>query len=94
MNALVSLKWIMLVYGQKLTHSFTNEWHKKFDSFTKMFCPIQIGRTGPKAGRTNSRTNCQQNRIAISLTNWRPPKAKSLPSSLFFDEARVGAPIN
>jgi hypothetical protein len=31
-----------------------------------MFCPIQIGRTWPKAGRTNSRTNCQQNRIAIS----------------------------
>ncbi len=28
MNALVSLKLIMFVYGQKLTHSFTNEWHK------------------------------------------------------------------
>jgi hypothetical protein len=41
MNALVSLKWIMLVYDQKLTHSFTNEWHKKIDSFTKMICPIQ-----------------------------------------------------
>ena len=32
--------------------------------------------------------------LLVVVIDWRPPKAKVPPSSLFFDKARVGAPIN
>ena len=40
---------------------------KIIDSFAKLFCHHTNWQNATKAGRTNSRTNCQQNRIAISL---------------------------
>jgi hypothetical protein len=39
---------------------------KIIDSFAKLFCHHTNWQNATKAGRTNSRTNCQQNRIAIS----------------------------
>ncbi len=32
--------------------------------------------------------------LLVVVIDWRPPKAKAPPSSLFFDEARLGTPIN
>ena len=61
MNALVSLKWIMLVYDQKLTHSFTNEWHKKSIHSPKCSAPYKLAERDQKlaeqiAEQTASRT--------------------------------------
>ncbi len=61
MNALVSLKWIMLVYGQKLTHSFTNEVHKKLIYSPKCSAPYKLAERDQKlaeqiAEQTASRT--------------------------------------
>ena len=62
------MKTKKFLYDQELTHSFTKmNGIKIIDSFAKMFCPHTNWQNGTKAGRTNSKTNCQQNRIAISF---------------------------
>jgi hypothetical protein len=61
------MKTKKFLYDKELTHSFTKmNGIKIIDSFAKMFCPHTNWQNATTAGRTNSRTNCQQNRIAIS----------------------------
>jgi hypothetical protein len=61
------MKTKKFLYDQELTHSLTKMNGKKIiDSFAKLFCHHTNWQNATKAGRTNSRTNCQQNRIAIS----------------------------
>jgi len=62
------MKTKKFLYDQELTHSLTKmNGIKIIDSFAKLFCHHTNWQNATKAGRTNSRTNCQQNRIAISL---------------------------
>ena len=56
---------------------YKNEWRTKIDSYAKLFCPHTNWQNATKAGKTNSRTNCQQNRIAISQS-----RDMSVPNSL------------
>ena len=61
------MKTKKFLYDQELTHSLTKmNGIKIIDSFAKLFCHHTNWQNATKAGRTNSRTNCQQNRIAIS----------------------------
>ena len=51
------------------SHEKQNEWHKKNRFIHQNVLPHTNWQNVTKAGRTNSRTNCQQIRIAISRTN-------------------------
>jgi hypothetical protein len=42
------IEWIILVYDQKLTHSFTNEWHKKLMHSPKCSAPYKLAERDQK----------------------------------------------
>ena len=76
------MKTKKFLYDQELTHSLTKmNGIKIIDSFAKLFCHHTNWQNATKAGRTNSRTICQQNRIAISHLSYLPEL--TLSSCLF-----------
>ena len=59
---------------------YKNEWHKNNRFIILIVLPHTNWQNATKAGRTNSRTNCQQNRIAISPST-RPSSAQKIIGS-------------
>jgi hypothetical protein len=64
------------------SHEKQNEWHKKNRFIHQNVLPHTNWQNVTKAGRTNSRTNCQQNRIAISHHAQSDDKNRSLTEQL------------